>query len=61
VEGPRPAKELREEARAAGYCIRTLTRAKRRLGVAARRVQEDGQAFWQWSNSTLPHNAGRRR
>jgi len=59
--GPRPAKELQEEARAAGYCVRTLERAKRRLGVVARRVHKDGRAFWQWSNSTLPHGAGRRR
>ena len=47
--GPRPAKELQEEAQAAGYCVRTLERAKRRVGVVARRVRKDGQAFWQWS------------
>jgi hypothetical protein len=34
---------------AAGYCVRTLKRAKRRLGVVARRVRKDGRAFWQWS------------
>ena len=59
--GPRPAKELQEEARAAGYCVRTLERAKRRLGVIARRVRKDGRALWQWSDPTLPHGAGRRR
>ncbi len=59
--GPRPAKELQEEARAAGYCVRTLERAKRRLGVVARRVRKDGRAFWQWSDPALPHGAGRRR
>ncbi len=59
--GPRPAKALQEEARAAGYCVRTLERAKRRLGVIARRVRKDGQAFWQWSDPALPHRAGRRR
>ncbi len=59
--GPRPAKELQEEAEAAGYCLRTLERAKRRIGVVARRVRKDGQAIWQWSDSALPHGAGRRR
>ena len=59
--GPRPAKELQEEARAAGYCARTLERAKRRLGVVARRVRKDGRALWQWSDPALPHGAGRRR
>ena len=47
--GPRPAKALQEEARAAGYCVRTLERAKRRLGVVARRVRKDGRALWQCS------------
>jgi hypothetical protein len=56
-----PVSVLTEEARAAGYCVRTLERAKRRLGVAARPVQKDGRALWLWSNSTLPHGAGRRR
>ena len=59
--GSRPARQLQEEARAAGYCVRTLKRAKRRLGVVARRVRKDGQAFWQWCDPALPHGAGRRR
>ena len=59
--GPRPAKELQEEAEAAGYCARTLERAKRRLGVVARRVRKDGRAFWQWSDPALPRGAGGRR
>jgi len=59
--GPRPARQLQEEARAAGYCARTLERAKRRLGVVARRVRKDGRALWQWSDPALPHGAGRRR
>ena len=59
--GPRPAKELHEAARAAGYCTRTLERAKRRLGVVARRVRQGGRAFWQWSDPAEPHGAGRRR
>jgi len=50
-----------EEAQAAGYCVRTLERAKRRLGVVARRVRKDGRALWQWSDPALPHGAGRRR
>jgi AAA domain len=49
ASGPQPAKELQEEARAAGYCLRTLERAKRRVGVVARRVRKGGRAFWQWS------------
>ena len=57
AEGPRPAKELQEAARAAGYCLRTLERAKRRVGVVARRVRKDGRALWLWSESTLPHGA----
>jgi hypothetical protein len=61
ADGARPAKELQEGARAAGYCARTLERAKRRLGVVARRVRKDGRALWQWSDPVLPHAAGRRR
>ena len=61
ADGPRPAKELQEEARAAGYYIRTLERAKRRLGVVARRVQREGRSFWQWSDPAVPHGAGKRR
>ena len=61
ADGPRPAKAIQEDARLAGYGVRTLERAKRRVGVVARRVRKDGQAFWQWSNSTVPHGAGRRR
>jgi hypothetical protein len=59
--GPRPARQLQEEAGAAGYCVRTLERAKRRLGVVARRVRKDGRVLWQWSDPALPHGAGRRR
>lgn len=58
--GPRPAKALQEEAQAAGYCPRTLERAKRRLGVAARRKRKDGRAFWEWTHPALPHAAGGR-
>jgi hypothetical protein len=60
ADGPRPARQLQEEARAAGYCARTLERAKRRLGVVARRVRKDGRAFWQWSEPALPHGVSQR-
>ena len=59
--GPRPAKTLQEQAQAAGFCLRTLERAKRRVGVVARRVGKKGQAHWQWFDPTASHGADQRR
>jgi hypothetical protein len=51
--GPRPAREVLAEARAAGLAEKTLRRAKDRLGVRAQRVSETGTAIgsgrWEWA------------
>jgi putative DNA primase/helicase len=53
--GPMPAKEGEEHARALGIAPRTLDRARKKLGVLARRKSEgkDGKGQWLWS---LPSN-----
>jgi hypothetical protein len=61
VGGPRPAAELQDKAKAAGYSKRTLRRAKKRLGVAAQRVTQGGQSFWQWSEAAAPDDDGQRQ
>ncbi len=52
--GPRPAAELHDRAKAAGYSKRTLKRAKKRLGLVAQRVTQGGQSYWQWSEAAAP-------
>jgi hypothetical protein len=59
--GPRPAKALQEKAQAAGFCLRTLERAKQRVGVVARRAGKKGQAHWQWFDPTVSHAADQGR
>ncbi len=54
ADGPRPAAELQDKAKAAGYSKRTLKRAKKRLGVVVRRVTQGGHSYWQWSESGAP-------
>lgn len=51
VDGPRPAKEIRREARDEGLSDRTLDRAKAALGVRATRRGEAGRrggGAWVW-------------
>ena len=45
-EGPRPQKEIRAEARQVGIAERTLRRAKKRLGIVARK--RDMEGGWEW-------------
>ena len=50
-----PSWRLRK-ARAVPNSVRTLEWAKRCLGVLPRRVRQEGQSLWQWSNPALPHD-----
>ena len=59
--GPRPATELREAAEAAGFSVRTLERAKQRLGVVARQARRGDRTVWLWSEPAAPHGARKRR
>lgn len=52
AEGSRAAKQLQRDAREAGISERTLWRAKRALGVRARR--QVGGGAWVWDPPTLP-------
>jgi hypothetical protein len=50
-DGPRPSKELEQEARELGIASRTLRRARKTLGAAARRMGEQGKrgaGAWLW-------------
>jgi hypothetical protein len=47
-DGRRPARECREEARAAGVTGRTLERAKQRLGARSERVGFGAAGEWFW-------------
>ncbi len=50
VEGPRTAKDMQHDARAAGIAAATLRRAQRALGVQVRRTGGVGGAgHWEWS------------
>jgi hypothetical protein len=49
------------KARTAGYCARTLERAKKRLGVVARQARKDGRNVWLWSDPAVPQGAGKGR
>jgi hypothetical protein len=44
--GPRPAAELMDEARGLGISLRTLERAKARLGIVSRKKTGAGGWFW---------------
>ena len=49
------------EGEAAGYSVRTLERAKKRLGVVARQVRCGGRNAWHWSDPAAPpRDAGER-
>lgn len=50
-DGPLPAREAMRQAREAGIADRTLDRARRLLGVTARKVGRPGDAggHWEWS------------
>ena len=62
AKGPRAAKELREEAEAAGFCGRTLERAKKRLGVIAEQVRCGEHNAWYWADpAAAPRGARKRR
>lgn len=60
--GPRPAGEAQRLASEAGVADRTLDRARRRLGVTARKVGKPGEAgqHWAWSLPPKDANALRR-
>src|SRR5262249_27530042 len=55
ADGERPAKEAMRAARDVGISESTLRRAKRRLGVIARKVGPPSKGAWQWS---LPASQG---
>ena len=62
ADRPRAAKEFLDEGEAAGYCARTLERAKKRLGIVAERVQSSGRAAWFWAGAAAsPNGADERR
>lgn len=48
-EGPRPSKALIEEARSEGISASTLKRAKRRMGVLARKRLGSSSSAWEWA------------
>jgi len=53
-DGPRPAKEIKSEAKEAGIAWRTVNRAKKTLGVDPKRKAENGDGLgrsgrWYWS------------
>ncbi len=48
-DGARPAREIEQAARGAGYSVATLRRAKRSLGVVSERVGGiGGKGSWRW-------------
>jgi hypothetical protein len=57
--GPRPAKELYAEAKAAGISKSTLDRAKRVLGIKPARISSgnDGEGHWVWQMPSKAHVA----
>ena len=60
--GPREVKELRAEGEAAGFCGRTLERAKKRLGVVAKQVRCDERNVWFWVDpAATPNGVDERR
>jgi len=47
-KGPLPAKQVKAEAKSAGYDIRLLSKAKTAAGVESRRVGFGNEGCWEW-------------